>query len=427
MIGNIFIILKPNYPGKIYIDIVPNTGYYDHLEISDITGNQEIVFIQIDKDGNALTLQSDPSSDGKGIKLYAEVGEDPSRIIVLTQISNTYDTKMHNVEIRAYSSNGTKIASEQISIDVKMLPEIKATYVLPDGSDSSAVASNVGNYSAHITNQYLANGVSANFRVETKHANTQVEHVISGFDASGNLDNTFANKYEFVNIVGDHYELRRKDKTIDALDIGKKLKLTLKVYSMADNGDYDVAECSMEFEIVSFVIHGVSVNSSIDNANTKEIYGYFDREIDLQFYFDEDDISYYDSTSEGELFWDTVYTNQDGYAGHDENLQQIYAILEELNLLNTNPYLVLNNNQKQDVPNNHLYNEIPSADIEAISLNGKKLIVENKDYNPRYLAVTFRLYYLTSDSKWHIEPYTETTSAQESYIVDKNYIKSLAT
>ena len=79
----------------IVVDIVPNNGYYSYLEISDITGSEEIVFLQVDENKNVLSLYHDPSSDGKGIKLYHYEGLEQGRIYILTQIDNRYSSKMH--------------------------------------------------------------------------------------------------------------------------------------------------------------------------------------------------------------------------------------------------------------------------------------------------------------------------------------------
>ncbi len=400
-------ILKPNAAGEMIVDIVPDNGYYDYLEISDITGNEEIKFIQVDENGNALSVQFDPSSDNKGIKLY-DYGFAKNRIYIRTQIDNKYSSKIHTVEVRAYSSNGTLLASNRKYIDVKMLPEIITTYLLPDGTDG-IVAGNGQGYVANQTEVYLANGVDANLRIETINANTDVEYTITS------TDSTFASNYELIHISNNLYTLKSKSYNED--NIGKNLKLSFVVYSLLDNGDFDVAQCSIEFVITNFVIHGVSVNNSIDNSSTKEIYGYFDREIDLEFYFDETDISYYNANIDN-FFWNKVYDKDDEYDTSNADLNQIYDILKELNnTSSTKTYLILNENKKTGC----VYESITS---DKITLNNNKLTVK-EDYNEtsnKYLAVAFMLKYDKSNVEWNINEYNSTITADDIYyIVDKNY------
>ena len=394
-------VLKPNHFGEMIIDIVPNNGYYDHLEISDITGDEEILFIQVDSDGfeaNPISLTFDPSSDGKGIKLYGY--KDKSRIYVRTQISNEYSSKIHTIQVRAYSAENKLLASFNKEIDVKMLPEIKATYLLPNGKDSNQIASNGKNFSKNIT-VYLANGVDAHLRIETKNSESELEYMISG-DIAAN--------YEFVHDVDNFYILRSK--TWDVANIGEEIKLTLSTY----NNDLDYAECSITFKIVEFVIHSVSVTGSVNN----EISGYFGKHVNLEFYFDKYDVSFYDTSTLSDNFvWDTVYEY------NADTPDQFKSILEKLNLKNgssTNDFLILNNNTK----NSGVYNVVTS---DKINLTGNVLRVDdgydeekiNEEIipSPKYLAVAFKVYY--ESDVWDITTYQANQTADISYIVDQNY------
>ena len=402
-------VLKPNNYGKILIDIVPNNGYYDYLEISDITGDEEIVFIQVDQDDNALSLTYDPSSDGKGIKLYHYSGQDKSRIYVRTQISNEYSSKLHTIQVRAYSSGDKLLSSFEKYIDVKMMPEIKATYLLPNGKDSTEIASNEKNFDKDIT-AYLANGVDAYFRIETKNANSEIEFSLSG-DAKSN--------YEFIQDVDNFYVL--KSKMRDVNNLGKKIKLTLKVYAYMDNGEFDVAECSIEFTIVEFVVHSVSVAGSVNN----EISGYFGRSVELEFYFDKYDVSFYDTeTTSDNPFWDTQYEYGENTPEH---LNKILEVLNSYETDGSNKYLILNNNIKS----NGKYN-IVSSDKIVINNNiltiqdgyNKEVINEGEKNEqiidaPKYLAVAFRLYYALDE--WNIETYQGSTEATMQFVVENNY------
>ena len=57
-------MLKPNYPGKMIIDVAPNNAYYSYLEISDITGDEEIKFIQVDEDENGNMIKDENTVAG---------------------------------------------------------------------------------------------------------------------------------------------------------------------------------------------------------------------------------------------------------------------------------------------------------------------------------------------------------------------------
>jgi len=439
-------ILKPsnsekNNTGKLIVDIAPNNGYYSYLEISDITGDEEILFIQVDENGNALSVNYDPSSDKKGIKLYYYDGQVPSRFYIYTQIDRNYSSKIHTIEIRAYSNNGTLLHSQRKLIDVKMLPEITVKYILPDGY--TVGESIISDVKSQMKTLYLANGVDANFIVETKNANSDLEYTITAEKTDGTDNSDLANRYEFVNVVGNHYVLQRKADAIPSIDdLNKKIRVSFKTYAYLDNGDFELAECSIEFTIVKFVVHSVSVNNSIDNSNTQEIYGYVGKPVKLNFYFDEDDISYYDNDLNGEPFWDTVYEYSEGIENLYTNgsaLNEIYTILKELNaydddylIKQKNDYLVLNNNS--EIHNgDHKYND--DIDPSKISLrynelnvqngydkkleeqNGKKVEVDD----PKYLAVEFRLYKDKNTNNWSIDKYKPTVEADLSYEVAKNY------
>lgn len=420
-------VLKPNYPGEIIIDMVPYNGYYSYLEISDITGNEEILFIQVDESGNALTLSYDPSSDGKGIKLYGQL--DKSRLFVRTQISKTYSSKVHTIEVRAYSSNGTLLAKQTKEIDVKMLPEIKVDYMLPDGTVNKSASVDTGDaLDDNRTGVYLANGVDANFMVTTQNSNSDLDIKLSG---------DLAGKYEFVKEAGDHYVLRNTISSPDKDDIGKKIKISFTTYFYLNNGDFEKAECSIEFVIVSFVVHGVSVTNSIERASSQEIYGYYNQEVNLEFYFDKDDISFFDTKTENEPFWDTVYKYEPGiendYSGNSEHYQ-IYSILKKLNAYDgddvkeVNDYLILNGNKKDAETGTYE----TDVDVSKINLAYNKLSVEegynkkldasnNEVRDDKYLAVAFKLF--NENSTWNIETYDKDIDTNyKQYVIDKNYI-----
>jgi len=402
-------VLKPNNAGKMIIDIVPDNGYFDYLEISDITGNEEILFIQTNAEGNkAFNSISDPSSDGKGIKLY-QFGNEKGRFYIKTQIDKNYSSKIHTVEIRAYLDNGTLLARQTCNIDVKMLPNVVAQYVLPSGEEREEHKVNSSGISQR--DLLLANGVDANFNIQTENSNTELEVKLSGYLAS---------KYEFIHDVGNNYVLKRTAE-FNSDDINQEITITLKTrYEMA-NGDFDEAECSITFTMVDFVIHGVSVNSSIDNLSKHEIYGKFDKPVHLNFYFNKYDISFYDTTTDNEHYWDTVYRYRPGIEESvaDEKLKIIYTILMNLNGYDPdNGYAIKEDNQYLSIKQDPSLN----ADIvNKISLAYNKLTVQ-KGYDPNSkLEVKFGLKYDTTGKTWTMEPSVSDEDGYITFNVNKVY------
>ena len=410
-------ILKPNAAGLMIVDIVPNNGYYSYLEVSDITGSEEILFLQVDENKNVLSVYHDPSSDGKGIKLYHYEGLKQGRIYILTQIDNRYSSKMHTVEIRAYSSNKTLLASARKYIDVRMLPEITATYLLPDGSSGEVVKT------AETREVLLANGVDANIRIQTINSNGEVEPQISSSDEKdANVIIKLKDKYELKNISGNLWTLHRKENVkVDDSDIGKTITIKFSTYAYMDNGDFDVAECSLVFKIESFVVHGVSVNSSIDNANKTEIYGYFDRDIKLNFYFDADDISFYHPQDGQDNFWSTEYIvdNKPNDLVDGSTLDQIYDILDALNEKSTNSYLKIQKHENGEYKENNNPNVSLSNNKLSVKEGYKTENVNDKDVEvDKYLTVEFKIY--KDNDLWKIA--TIDSNALYQYNINKKYL-----
>ena len=399
-------VLKPSSFGKIVVDIAPSNGYYSYLEISDISGDEEILFIQVDENGNAITVNDDISSDGKGIKLYKQA--DSSRLFVRTQISKEYSSKLHVVEVRAYSNEDKLLARFTKEIDIKMLPEITVQNILPNGKDGQMFENQHGS-------MYIANKVDTQFRVLTENVNSEVEVKLSDAGA----------KFAFIKDTDSFYILKQ----LEDVPNGFEFTLTLTVYSYLDNGDFDKAEVSINFTVVAFVVHGVSVNSSVDNSTTTEIYGYYEKPISLKFYFAPQDISFYDITATGDKFWNTTYEYLTGIEEeYDRNssLYQIYSILKEINSYDTakqiegfdndhygiNDYLILNDNNK-NVYGEYTFDNSQTANISLM----ENVLTVNDDYNPEYLAVAFKI--TKTVNGWVVNKYNE--NIENSYVVNKNY------
>ncbi len=275
--------LRPVGNGLMVINIAPNNSYYDYLEISDITGNQEIVFEQI-KTSNGGLIPTDVSSDGLGIKLIKQDGA----IYVRTTISKAYDSKMHQVKVVAYLNGGIELSSKIVNIDVKMLPEITITNVNPDGKLNDVKDG---------TMLYLANGVDTRFVVKTKNSDGNVDAKLTLTLSNKETIENVGEYYSFYNLGGGFYRL--VSEKYDASLMGATLRIDVTTTLTLDNGNFEIGKDSVEFVIVPFVIHNVSVTNTVSGY----IAGNFGETLDLELYFKPTDISFLDGTS----YWTNEY------------------------------------------------------------------------------------------------------------------------
>lgn len=307
-------ILRPNSEGMVIINIAPVNAYYDYVEISDITGKEEIIFAQLDSvGGSRLSYMDEVSSDSLGIKLA--VGENADSLdkslYVETMISNLYSNIIHRLKVVAYLEDGNSVSEPYyIDIDVRMLPSISATYVEPNGNTPKSYTSENGN----IETLYLANGVEAEIKVETRNSSGTFNHIVSieGVDASDYI----------ISEAKDDSVIVRFTKVDDTL-LGRELNVKLTTNAVMDNGNIEDASVTVPFVITNFVIHSVSVAPSIN----KQIYGNYGKLVELEFYFDKSDISYYDEQTKN--YWSTEYE----YISDDNEIASMTATRQAINAI----------------------------------------------------------------------------------------------
>lgn len=426
-------ILKPNKTGLLIIDIAPINGYFDYLEIDDVTGDEEIKFTQLDaKNGSSLFDVDIPSSSGKGIRL-AKLDKDNDGIVdsiyVTMQIDKNYSSKLHTIKITAfYQENGvgTAIKTDFKYIDVKMLPIIKVEHQLPNGEsvlyqEQSQVPDTI----------YFANGTSSQFRITTLNTTEPLDYnnVTTSAGVKG--------KFELVNIHGDFYIL--KNASYEANDCGGTITITLTAKSIIAN-NIETTTLALNFTIVKYVIHSVSVT----NSNAKgEIYGNLSVQTDLEFYFKATDISYYNNGS----YHNTIYSYDSSMTDIDTDSdnaevvtrKSINNILKELNT-NAENYLIknigLNNSYsrpslttgnetekyiKTKTIKGETYNVDADTNISLTYENGINLVVYAGYDEDAHLALDMELK-LVNDSTlknytWDIQPKVENGTIDLS----KNY------
>ena len=369
-------VLRPIGQGLIIIDIAPINGYFDYLEISDVTGSEEIIFAQIDGVAGArMSNMDNPSSDGTGIQLLKYDNTEEGRFYVSTMISSTYSSRIHRIRVSAYLDDGTQVGSTfYYNIDVKMLPSINVDILKPNGEVGLTFDS-----TSSVNAYYIANGVDTNLRIQTSNSDGNVEITefsISGVDSSINVNDYFA-LVEDVNGFYTLYAVRFNEALL-----GGTLTLGLATTATLENGDYERAEIVITFEIVEFIVHDVSVTHSRVNASgADEIYGDYSTDVTLEFYFRDTDISVYNQG-----FWDREYRFDSSNTDTSTTLGRINAILRALNE-NLDGYLYLYNSQ--------------GIDNETISLTGNVLRV-NTGNRDTFLHVDFNLV-LTDSYTWTIE------------------------
>lgn len=365
-------VLKPSTAnssngGMMEINMVPDNGYFEYLEIKDITGDEEIKFVQV-KGYDGETVVSNPivTTDGKGIKLVKGYNEYDGTIFVYTQIDADYSSKPHTVEISAYLNNGQFLYAQTYNIEVRMLPSVTINQLLPNGKVGVSVTD-----LDNTDDNYIALNVDTEIRVDIKNVTEPVEVTLEKGDG-------VSGTYSVVNSYGNFWTIKGAG---NSADLGKTITLKVKALSVADNGDTDETTASIQFKIVNYVVHGVSVNNSHNNVDNPDIYGNFNNPIELEFYFNSTDISF-----EGNKNHDKVYKKDDLYDTTNDTLNSIYQILEDLNN-NSSDFLKLN--KGIDSTGNYL----SFNNDKKVKLVDNNLIVFNNynDDGPVYLGVDFDL------------------------------------
>ena len=370
-------ILRPSSEGLMIVNPAPQNGYYDYLEISDITGMEEVSFAQLDNIyGNRLSVMDAPSSDGKGIKLVKQLDNNKNQkeLYVATRISNDYSSREHIISVRAYLSDGTLLEENTFILDVRMLPSVSIEYRDPH---NRTIARSVDS-DTFKDKVFIALGVDSTFRIETRNSDGNVNYNLS---LSNGLS---ADRYfNFIEGQNGFYTLVFKEQSADLL--GKTLTINLETRSTNDNGNFELSTTSLGLKITNFVINNVSVSNSRVNFadNSREIYGNYGRPIDLEFYFAEDDISFFNPNSSD--FLNTIYRYDKSISADKKS--PLGAINEILNELNNNP--------------SQYVSIIDTIDGDDFSLEETKLTV-NKLNNNAKLKLAFSLK-LDEFNNWQIE------------------------
>ena len=357
-------MLRPEDEGLIVIDLAPENSYFDYLEITDITGSEEIRFTQLTAPGGTRLDRMDQiAAQGKGIKLVKTYNEYNNKIYVASFIDVRYSSKIHTIKVVAYDKDGNILKeSNNFNIDIKMNPEIEMDYVDPNG--------------VHINNGdlqngepiYLANGVPSSLYVNIKNT---TEGPSFNFELKSNSGEvlSFSNYFGITANGGGYY-------TLDILEFddnlkGATLSITASTFVTLNNGKKQDAEpYTLNFKIVEFVIHNISVNHSRVQygSNQRILDGDYGVANILNFYFAKTDISFND----GKSYWNTDYVySKENYEEAQKNnnyaIRAIYSILKEINTGND----FFNNNFNWNITGTNDYFISNSGNSKLIYVNAQ--------------------------------------------------------
>lgn len=400
-------VLKQDRPGLIIIDMAPSNGYFDYLEIVDVSGSEEISFTQLDKkDGNTLPEMDEEATLGKGIKLVKV----DTRIYVRTEISALYSSKIHTIKVYAFVDDQV-VAEGQTDIDVKMLPNITATQIKPNGKQGVTATTEQGGQRNVVMD--LALGTDIQFNITTRESDGLIKHTLSG---------EAMDLYSFVHDGGNFYKLdyNRNDFAQDRL--GQTFTLTLQTYSYLDNS-YEVAEINLTFRLVNFVVHDVSVSNTLENNGVAQVYGNINQNVELKLYFKATDISYYNNGEERSenYVYDSSINNTDTVLGC------INEILRELNSVDesgNSKYITVTNNDGVDIADSYII-------FGKVDNVNNVLYISNVKYNEStdwFVNINFTL---GLNADYNYVPYVDGTeykgvaSYNQSYIINFTQVTSM--
>lgn len=300
--------LRPVNEGLIIIDVSPINGNYDYIEISDITGSEEIVFVQTkDVHGLRVTQNVQQSTDGKGIRLQ-RLGHD--KLYIATMIDANYTNKKHTVQVSAYVDD-TVIKTTKLEIDVKMLPEANIYLLKSTG---------VVDYTT-VGTQYVAKNREVEFKVETKNTDEGFEPTIT------------AKVEDTVLTVVD------KGNGFYSVDLGnyagKKLTISANAQLTLNNGNVEETTSTKEFIIANYVINNVSVSHSttdiVNGDKVTKIYGNLNSNIELEFSFDSTDLVF---EAKKDVYNKGTYADQKDKPTSEGKINSILNTLNSEDVLN---------------------------------------------------------------------------------------------
>ncbi len=336
-------VIRPGKRNIIVVDVAPNIAIYDYLEIEDITyiGNEalsqsdNIQFIQLTEELKAMNEMDEKTSSGLGIRLKKSNRKTStmyvSAILPLTAQSNN----THTIKITAYDKSGKELKNITITVEAVLYPQIILDYSYPNGEAVKSVRSIEDYNNIKVGDPInLAVGVEAGIQVTTSNideGSLTYEAQIGEYDSALKeyTPNDLIKDIISVNYQYDKYILRFDTTRYEDFEslIGKQIRVTFTA-SKTLNTIVETCQATMVFDIQKLVIHSVSLEHN--TSNNTMIYGNYDEQFSIQYYFSPTDVSYYNPVTK--TYWNTMYTLANTQnAGTGTPLDKMNEILTILN------------------------------------------------------------------------------------------------
>lgn len=312
-------VIRPGSTNIITIDINPSIAVYKYVEIQDTIIQDKILFQQVKPDLSSME-NMDVWTDG-GIRLQ-KYEYTTSKLYLLAKLPlNSTANMEHNLLITVYDENGEAVVSESLVLQAIMYPTIVMTYTYPNGVPKK-VDTRLGNNQREAENTetiYLASGVEAGISIQAEHIDeNSLAYNVKIKDGDTEIANNQHITFAYEN---GQYLLRfNPNKRTDLL--GKTISINFTAHKKL-NGVTESCSATMNFTIVSMVVHGVSMTHSL---STGDIYGHWGEEFKTQFYFDKQDISYYNNG-----YWNVQYRLDNISETLGGDFGAIRDMLEDLN------------------------------------------------------------------------------------------------
>lgn len=253
--------------GRIVLDIVPNIGYYDYIEIEDITGGDTIYFEQYNAfDGHTIANKIE-LENGNGIRLQ-KLESSISRIYVATAIDRDSDSRSHIVQARAYvlvNGIAQEITSARSEIEIltKMLPNVTVALLKPDNTNAVVVSAN---NSTTEGSAYVAKDSVLTFKVSTEFTTELTQSAKAG---------------KFSDIVNGY-------QTLDLSGISSGTKITAEWTAKNQVAGLEVEQSvSLDLTVIDFMVYGITMSPTV---NGNSIYGNIGKDTEIKAIFGDNDV-----------------------------------------------------------------------------------------------------------------------------------------
>ena len=312
-------VIRPGSTNIITIDINPSIAVYGYVDIQDTTVQDKILFQQVKPDLSSME-NMDVWTDG-GIRLQKyEYTTSKLYLLAKLPLKSTANIE-HNLLITVYDENGEAVISEPLVLQAIMYPTIVMTYTYPNGVPKE-VDTRLGNNQREAVNTetiYLASGVEAGISIQTDHIDeNSLAYNVKIKDGDTEIANNQHITFAYEN---GQYLLRfNPNKRTELLN--KTISINFTAHKKL-NGVTESCSATMKFTIVSMVVHGVSMTHSL---STGDIYGHWGEQFKTQFYFDKQDISYYNNG-----YWNIQYRLDNISESLGGDFGAIRDLLEDLN------------------------------------------------------------------------------------------------